>query len=74
MLLLLFLLQKQMRPNLLLLLGVVHRHLQGVALAPRLSAILKVLHHLLIPRLQTRRELALSSTLISHFYQRERIY
>jgi hypothetical protein len=33
-----------------------------------------VLHHLLIPRLQTRRELALSSTLISHFYQMERIY
>jgi hypothetical protein len=47
--------QKQMRPNLLVLLGVTHGHLQRVALAPSASALLEVLHHLLIPRLQTRR-------------------
>ncbi len=63
-----------LRHNLLVLLCVTHGHLQRVALTPGASALLEVLHHLLVPRLQTRRELALSGTLVSHFYKGERFY
>lgn len=58
-----------MHPNLLVLLGVTHGHLQRIALAPGASALLEVFHHLLIPRLQTRRELALGGTFACHFYK-----
>lgn len=49
------------------LLGIPHRHLQGVALAPGLPSIPEVLHHLLIPCLESWGKLTFGGSLV-HFY------
>ena len=62
-------------PNLLLLLlCIAHGHLQRIALASGGSALLKVLHDLVVPCLQCGRELALGCTLVGHFYRVVRLF